>query len=96
MLCSRRERMSNINEILDNCEPDDDGPNQQQLEAVLDKHLVMLSEHFDSVRIFATRPCNDGSTDAVSRGVGNYFAQRGAIDDWTINQRELTKLQARE
>jgi hypothetical protein len=50
------------------------------------KHAVMLSEHFDSVRIFATRALTDGQTAAITHGCGNWFAQRGQISQWVMQR----------
>jgi len=44
----------------------------------------VLSEHFDSVQIFATRHemGTDDGTVNVSYGVGNWFARYGQIHQW--------------
>lgn len=57
-----------------------------QDEAMLDKHVAFLMEHFDSVRIFVTRNERDGCTMVCNRGRGNFYASLGQIKEWVIMQ----------
>ncbi len=59
-------------------------PEHEKLLAMVDKHLLQLSEHFDAVQIIATRhrPGADESTDVIKRGTGNWYARYGAAVLW--------------
>lgn len=49
--------------------------------------LNVLSEHFDSVHIFATKyegGDNGGTTAKINKGTGNWFARYGQIKDWIL------------
>jgi hypothetical protein len=70
----------------------DESPSQLAMEQHIDRLCIQLMEHFDSVRIFATRTVADsGQTQGFSRGNGNYYAQRGVVEDWLVSQRQITK-----
>jgi hypothetical protein len=60
--------------------------------------LNTLSEHFDSVHIFATRhePEIEDGTVSVNRGVGNWFARFGQISEWMVKQDESSRINRRE
>lgn len=60
----------------------------------LARHAAQLGEHFDSVRIFATRT-QDGKTFAVSTGSGNWHAQYGTVREWMLQQDERARDTAR-
>lgn len=64
----------------------------------LDDALRTLSEHFDSVHIFATRhePTTEGGTLSVERGTGHWNARIGQIKEWVIMQDEFVKVHARK
>ena len=76
--------------------PMGDSDNQkasQYLEAITAK----LAEHFDSVRIVATRQTGNGQNTAVfTTGSGNYFAQLGSVKEWVVKQDELSRIEQRE
>lgn len=61
---------------------------------MLRRHASMLSEHFDSVRIFVTRQMHDGTV-SVTEGAGNFQAQQGQVREWLIRQDENTRENAR-
>lgn len=54
---------------------------------LLDKALEIVSEHFDSVIIIATRhEETEGGTIMTYRKAGNYYASKAAVRDWLVNQ----------
>ena len=61
--------------------------------AILDKHCIQLSEHFDSVQIIATQFSPDSGTRIISKGFGNWYANVGAVSDWLDSKREETRRQ---
>lgn len=52
---------------------------------MLDRILAQLSEHFDSVQIFATRH-NGDHTLSAQRGTGNWYSRYGAVREWVAQQ----------
>jgi hypothetical protein len=52
----------------------------------LDKAMLILGEHFDSVRVICASDMGDGSH-IVSRGSGCWFTQYGSVKTW-LNQKE--------
>lgn len=70
----------------------------EELQALLKKHVAALSEHCDSVHIFVTVPTDDGSqnTKACDEGAGNFYAQFGQISEWLDIQREYQRVWARD
>jgi hypothetical protein len=54
--------------------------------AVLEKHALILKEHFDTVHIFATRHEGGTGTIRVDLGKGNWYARFGQIHLWGIKQ----------
>lgn len=63
----------------------------------IQKALDILSEHFDSVQIFASRhePATEDGTIAATRGFGNWYARYGQIAQWMDYHQEMARLQAR-
>lgn len=57
-----------------------------------------LSEHFDTVMIFANvyEPTTEGGTLNISHGVGNWFARYGQVRAWTIRAEETERIFARK
>lgn len=54
---------------------------KEELRSMLNKALNQLGEHFDSVRIFATK--QDGeNTLALNPGCGNHYASLGHVSEW--------------
>lgn len=49
--------------------------------------LNHLSEHFDTVQIFCTRHEAEieNGTIACTRGIGNWFARKGQVQEWVRN-----------
>lgn len=61
--------------------------------AVLQKHMTLLREHFDSVQIFVTRDeGTKGGTVAVRAGCGDIFARYGIARFW-VDQMEANGMQ---
>lgn len=72
---------------------------QQEFDdALIRRALDLVSEHFDTVRIFVTRDSVNSiqETMAHSTGRGSFYAQYGHIKMWTLRQEELEKSQARK
>lgn len=63
--------------------------------ARVESALRELSEHFDSVRIFATVHDPDGGdsdgTHAITRGYGNWYATFGFVTEWAERQNERSR-----
>lgn len=59
--------------------------------------VKVLSEHFDSVMVFATQ-----STDTANgtrhwiHGAGNFFTRYGLVKSWVIGEEEKTRLDIRD
>jgi hypothetical protein len=60
--------------------------------------LDSLSEHYDSVHIFATRheAETEKGTVSVQKGFGNWFARFGQVREWLLKQDEYSKLSCQE
>lgn len=73
-------------------------PSQDADVALLKDAAEKLSEHFDSVMIFATRYESnlDGGTINVHWGEGNWFARYGQIMTWLVKQDEQTRIDVRK
>jgi hypothetical protein len=67
----------------------EDTEDLKRVQAALDT----LSEHFDTVHVFATRheSGEQGGTVNVNLGVGNWFARYGQIQEWLVKQEEVTR-----
>ena len=67
----------------------------EELNELVDLHAAQLAEHFDSVRIFCTKHDSEhlglSNTQAYSKGRGNWYAQRGQIQDWLVGSNEMTR-----
>lgn len=61
---------------------------------IVERHVAQLGEHFQSVRIIATRH-QDGNTITVTSGSGNWYAQVGSVRDWVTQQDEYTRIAER-
>ena len=73
--------------MSDEATPDD----QKRIE----EHCAKLMEHFDVVRVFASR--NDGSRQVTignTSGGGNFYAQVGQVQEWLDAQRQFVKNKA--
>ena len=57
-----------------------------------------LSEHFDSVMIFANvyEPSTEGGTVNITHGVGNWFARYGHVKSWVLRAEETERNLARK
>ena len=63
--------------------------------AHLEKVADSLSEHFDSVHIFATLPGEGSSqTAGMDAGRGNFYAQTGQIWEWLSMQEQYNRCEA--
>lgn len=54
-----------------------------------------LGEHFNSVRIIATRESGQ-DTEVFTSGSGNYFAQLGSVMEWVEKQRGQARMEKRD
>jgi len=70
---------------------------QDDLVAMLEKHVNALQEHFEHVHIFVGRnePERD-ATRSVNRGGGNWFARFGQIQEWVIYEKERIRVCAQK
>lgn len=48
----------------------------------LDAMLAELGEHFDCVQILGTYMGDDGNTNRVTRGIGNWYARQGVAREF--------------
>jgi hypothetical protein len=57
------------------------GPTADEMHDILERHIVMLREHFDTVTIFVTKHDEeDGGTHNHVAGAGNLFAREHQIE----------------
>lgn len=63
---------------------------------LLKKHSEQLSEHFDTIQIFATRhmPAELNGTRTVEYGSGNWYARYGQAKLWTVRHDEMERKSA--
>lgn len=73
--------------------PEDEKEADAQME-IIDAAFGNLSEHFDSVIIFATRHIsNDRGTLKWTRGGGNWYARFGQVKEWVLaEEARLSKI----
>lgn len=64
----------------------------------LEKAIELLSEHFDSVQIIATKKDDeDEDTDLLcEHGSGSIYARVGSVRDWLLRQDEYTRQYAKD
>jgi len=65
---------------------------------LLDDALKVLGEHFDSVQIFCSRhesTLEDGTVLAC-KGIGNWYARYGQVQEWIVKQDEVTRVEIRK
>lgn len=67
--------------------PDQTDPFEAE-DALLEKAIHLLSEHFDTVQIFVTRfdGADDGKTFHMAKGTGNFWARFGSVQGWIKRQ----------
>lgn len=73
--------------------------NDQERDALAALMVAMsnqLIEHCDSVRIICTVGREDGASQYVSRGVGNWYAQYGSVREWLLREEEIMRMDERE
>lgn len=58
--------------------------------SVLEKHVAMLEEHFDTVQIICTRQ-HDKGTFQSDLGGGNWYARYGSTREWVMRQEEMER-----
>lgn len=69
---------------------------KNQKSQLLENQVKMLRQHFDTVRIFATKYDNEtGETWSFDEGAGSFPAQYGQIREWLLIQDEYAKGWAR-
>jgi len=70
---------------------------QKNLEDALSHYTTLIGEHADSVQIFASLACEDGSEATyINRGSGDYFIRVASVDHWLLEQKEFQKMLARK
>lgn len=57
-----------------------------EVERLVDRHIVALMEHFDTVQILCTKDEKDGTLN-VARGGGNIFARYGHAQVWIAREK---------
>jgi hypothetical protein len=65
-------------------------------DALLDRHVAALAEHFDSVVIIVTSHGEGRITEMGARGGGNVYAQLGSARDWIARQDAINRRHAAE
>ena len=60
----------------------------------IERHVAQLGEHFESIRVIASRN-QDGKTITYSSGAGNFYAQLGSVRDWLVRQEARSREHAR-
>jgi hypothetical protein len=70
---------------------------REDLEKLIMHHLTQLSEHFDAIQIVASVAPKEiptesldlkpGETLSIGKGIGNFFARRGLVEDWLEQQK---------
>lgn len=63
--------------------------------AVVDSCVAVMSEHFDSVLVLATRRHPDG-TSTFTRTGGNFYASYGVAREWLLKHDEDARIQQRK
>ena len=54
--------------------------------SIVDKAIDLLGEHFDTVQIFCTRHEGGEGTVSMNKGIGNWFARRGHVQEWILKE----------
>jgi hypothetical protein len=62
---------------------------------MIDKHLSMLSEHFDTVQILCSRVGPNGGTETWTRGSGNILAREQHARDFVRRMAEQDRCHVR-
>lgn len=71
---------------------------EQRTKEIVAKHLNELGEYFDTVRIFVTTGNDNESSRWVSysEGRGNFYAQKGQIEEWVVREDERIRIDERK
>lgn len=69
---------------------------REVLAALMEEVAGKLSEHCDSVRIVCSSIREDGSSQYLARGRGNWYAQYGSVREWLLREEEIMRLDERE
>ena len=73
--------------------PDD--KERKALIAFMEAAAQKLGEHFNSVRIIATREAGQ-DTEFFTVGTGNLYAQWGSVAEWLEKQKEQSRMEKRD
>jgi hypothetical protein len=70
----------------------------ERVKALVKKAVQELGEHVDTVRIFVTVASDDDSHAHCSytQGGGNFYAQRGQVQEWLIREDEQCRIEERK
>lgn len=68
---------------------------EENQQALLEKFVQQLIEHFDSVQIFVTIQESEGTDMAtlqLNSGAGNWYARFGQVHEWLISHKHRIRL----
>ena len=70
---------------------------KQKDKQMVEKAIQELSEHFDSVHVFASRheSGEENGTVSIQQGCGNWFARYGQVLEGVTKQKEQSRIEAR-
>jgi hypothetical protein len=91
-----RSEMTNATSTPDESLPPDPDDEARRLEEMIEKHVMQICEHVDTVRIFITTNRGDGTYGCCTRGAGNYYAQRDSVREWLMRQDQQTRNEVSE
>ncbi len=71
---------------------------RNSLHSILARNADQLSEHFDTVQIFATKyePGDDGFALSITEARGSWFARYGQVREWVVKIEERSRLDVHE
>ena len=61
---------------------DEEAQDDEDYEALRRACLLVLGSNFDAVQIIATRHDAEDQSVLRAKGLGNYYARRGAVQEW--------------
>jgi len=68
---------------------------KERAQELVDKFIKEVGEFVDTAQIFLT--FHDGEmTSSYDKGMGNFFARKGQVDEWLVIQREFEKNYAKK
>ena len=62
----------------------------EQVTKEIETFVNRMSEHVDSIRIFVTK-CDGKNTKTFTTGGGNFYAQKGQVEEWIEVQRQCER-----